>query len=552
MIWWKILLAFFPILLIIILMTGLRWPARHAMPLGWLSAVLIGWLAWGMNLQWVGASTLAGFINALDILIIVFGAILLLQMLRKSGGITGISQSLSGISTDRRVQVILIAWLMGSFFEGAAGFGTPAAIAAPLLVGLGFPPLIAVITALVADSTAVTFGAAGIPITGGFANLEGVVSLPAGMSFAQYLSEIAAQSALLHFCIGSFMAMIIVLVTVQIAEGSVRNAWKVWPIALFGGLVFTLPQFLIAWFVGPELASLLGGLIGLFIFALTTSRGFLTPQESWGFPEPSSWPERWRSKLAADSGTSAAREGMPAWKAWLPYVLVGLLLLIGRLPGLGLTPVLKQLSIDWNDILGTTLSQGIVPLYNPGLLPFALIALSIPFMHRLAWREAGRAVKETFSTLAPAAVALFFAVGMVYVMVNSGENLQTDSMLILLARAAAEAGADAWYFIAPQVGILGTFVSGSNAVSDIMFGIFQYNTAENAGLPPVQVLALQAVGGAAGNMICIHNVVAASATVGLVGQEGYIIKKNAPIAIGYGLLAALIVVIIRQVAGIPL
>jgi lactate permease len=161
-------------------------------------------------------------------------------------------------------------------------------------------------------------------------------------------------------------------------------------------------------------------------------------------------------------------------------------------------------------------------------------------------------VKETFSTLAPAAVALFFAVGMVYVMVNSGENLQTDSMLILLARAAAEAGADAWYFIAPQVGILGTFVSGSNAVSDIMFGIFQYNTAENAGLPPVQVLALQAVGGAAGNMICIHNVVAASATVGLVGQEGYIIKKNAPIAIGYGLLAALIVVIIRQVAGIPL
>ena len=243
---------------------------------------------------------------------------------------------------------------------------------------------------------------------------------------------------------------------------------------------------------------------------------------------------------------------MPAWRAWLPYVLVGLILLIGRLPGLGLTPILKQLSIDWNDILGTTLSQGIVPLYNPGLLPFALIALLIPLLHGLSIREAGKAVKETFSTIGPAAVALFFAVGMVYVMVNSGSTVQTDSMLIVLAKAAANAGADAWYLLAPVVGILGTFVSGSNAVSDIMFGIFQYNTALNADLPPIQVLALQAVGGAAGNMICIHNVVAASATVGLIGQEGYIIRKNALISLGYALLAGLIVVILRQVLEVPL
>ncbi|MFP4506178.1 MAG: L-lactate permease [Cyclobacteriaceae bacterium] len=552
MTWSKIVLALLPILLIIVLMTGFRWSARNAMPLGWLSAVLIGWLAWGMNLQWLSASTLAGFINALDILIIVFGAILLLQMLRKSGGIDGIAHSLSGISADRRVQLILIAWLMGSFFEGAAGFGTPAAIAAPLLVGLGFPPLIAVIAALIADSTAVTFGAAGIPITGGFANLEGVITLPEGWTFTQYLSEIGAQAALLHFFIGSFVALVIVMVSVQIAEGSIKNALKVWPIALYGGLVFTIPQFLIAWFVGPELASLMGGLIGLFVFAFTTSKGFLTPKETWQFPDASRWPDRWKSKLSANDKSDLGKEPMPAWKAWLPYVLVGLILLMGRLPFLGLNPVLKQLSIDWNDILGTTLSQGIVPLYNPGLFPFALIALLIPFIHDLNFKQAKQAIGETFSTIGPAAVALFFAVGMVYVMVNSGETLETDSMLIVLAKSAASAGADAWYLIAPQVGILGTFVSGSNAVSDIMFGIFQYNTANNANLPPIQVLALQAVGGAAGNMICIHNVVAASATVGLIGQEGYIIKKNAPIALGYGLLASVIVILLRQILGLPL
>ena len=548
----QVLLALFPILLIIVLMTGFRWSARNAMPLGWLSAVLICWLGWGMNLQWIAASTLAGFINAFDILLIVFGAILLLQMLRKRGGIAGISHSLAGISEDKRVQVILIAWLMGSFFEGAAGFGTPAAIAAPLLVGLGFPPLIAVITALIADSTAVSFGAAGIPIIGGFANLEGVAEIPANLTFTEYLNEIGAQAALLHLCVGSFMALLIVGVTVQIAGSSLKKAWEVWPIALYGGLTFTVPQFLIGWFIGPELASLLGGLIGLFVFAFTTSKGFLTPGTNWQFSASSQWPAHWKSQLPAAPDTQKEQGIMPAWQAWLPYVLVGLILLLGRLPSLGLNPVLKQLSINWNDILGTTLSQGIVPLYNPGLLPFALVALLIPFIHGLNFTESGKAVKETFTTIGPAAVALFFAVGMVYVMVNSGSTLQTDSMLIVLAKAAANAGADAWYLLAPVVGVLGTFVSGSNAVSDIMFGIFQYNTAVNANLPPIQVLALQAVGGAAGNMICIHNVVAASATVGIIGQEGYIIRKNAPIALGYALLAGLVVVVLRQVLEVPL
>jgi len=550
--WLKVLLALFPILLIIVLMTGFRWSARNAMPLGWLSAVLIGWLGWHMNLQWIAASTLAGFINAFDILLIVFGAILLLQMLRKSGGIASIALSLSSVSEDRRVQVILIAWLMGSFFEGAAGFGTPAAIAAPLLVGLGFPPLIAVITALVADSTAVSFGAAGIPIIGGFANLEGVADIPAGMAFAEYLYAIGAQAALLHLCVGSFMALVIVCITVQIAEGSLNKAWEVWPMALYGGLVFTVPQFLIGWFIGPELASLLGGLIGLFVFAFTTSRGFLVPKNNWYFPDSSQWPDRWKSTMSTGKNSREEPAAMPAWRAWLPYVLVGLILLVGRLPDLGITPLLKQFTISWDEILGTTLSQGIVPLYNPGLLPFVLIALLIPLLHGLEFKEAAKAAKETFSTIGPAAVALCFAVGMVYVMVNSGSTQQTDSMLIVLAKAAANAGADAWYLLAPVVGILGTFVSGSNAVSDIMFGIFQYNTAVNAGLPPVQVLALQAVGGAAGNMICIHNVVAASATVGLVGQEGYIIRKNALISLGYALLAGLTAVLIRQVLEVPL
>jgi lactate permease len=160
--------ATLPIVIVGVLMVVFSWSAVKAMPIGWIAAAMIGGIGWDMPLRWLGAATLGGMINAVDILMIVFGALLILQLLRESGAIGSIAASMASISRDRRVQVIVIAWLMGSFLEAVAGFGTPAAIGAPLLVGLGFPPLIAVISTLIGDSTAVTFGAVGLPIWGGF------------------------------------------------------------------------------------------------------------------------------------------------------------------------------------------------------------------------------------------------------------------------------------------------------------------------------------------------------------------------------------------------
>jgi len=154
-----ILLAAFPILLVGVLMVGLSWPSRVAMPAGYVAAALIALLAWDMPVRWLVAATIGSAITAVDILLIVFGALLILQMLRASGGLEGINRSMAGVSRDRRIQLLVIAWLMGGFLEGAAGFGTPAAVGAPLLVGMGFPPLVAAITTLMADSTSVTFGA---------------------------------------------------------------------------------------------------------------------------------------------------------------------------------------------------------------------------------------------------------------------------------------------------------------------------------------------------------------------------------------------------------
>ena len=535
--WIPALLATLPIVVIGILMVGFMWPASSAMGLGWLTAVGISMWKWDMPLSWLTAATIAGLINAVDILLIVFGALLILRLMKKSGGIDGVSRSLANVSEDRRVQLIIIAWFMGSFLEGAAGFGTPAAVAAPLLVGLGFPPLIAVVTALVADSTAVTFGAVGVPIWGGFEPVKELVTLKEGMNFDDFLQLIGAYASVLHCLVGTFIPLVVIGLMSRMTTGSLKRAREVWPLALFAGLVFTLPQMTVAVLVGPELPALLGSLVALPLFLYAVSKGFLCPDQPWDFPPRDTWPSHWEGTMGAGSGEVGRKRNMSSWKAWLPYVLIGVVLLFGRVEVFHVKSLLLSWKIGWDNILGTSISRSIAPLYNPGIMPFLFIAAVIPFLHRVRKKEVTAAIKETFVIIGPAAASLGFTLGMVYIMMNSGAPQKVDSMLIVMADAAAKAAGRLWYLAAPLVGALGSFISGSNTVSDIMFGAFQLSTAREVGLSEHVVLALQAVGGAAGNMICIHNVVAVLTTVGMVGKEGLVVRKNLPIAVLYGLSA---------------
>ncbi|MFW6366672.1 MAG: L-lactate permease [Spirochaetota bacterium] len=540
----QVLFALLPILVVAVLMVGFTWSSQKAMPIGFLTALVMALAGWQMPVRWLAAASIAGVINAIDILLIVYGALVILQMMRKSGGIDAISRSMASISDDRRVQIIIIAWLMGCFLEGAAGFGTPAAVAAPLLVGMGFPPLIAAAATLMADSTPVTFGAVGVPIWGGFAAIRTMVSWPLATSagsldFVQFLQEISAFSGIVHLAVGTFVPLVIVSVMTKITRGSFRQGLEVWPLALLGGLVFTVPQMLIAVFVGPELPTLLGSLIGLPLFILLVKKGVFTPKTVWTFPPHTEWPPEWEGAIRAGDRSQVPEATMGSVRAWIPYVIIGVLLLASRVQYFGLTPLLREFQIGWDGILGTTIGRSILPLYNPGVFPFLLVALLIPFMHGIRFSETLDALKETARMIVPATVALVFTLGMVYIMMNTGGATGADSMLIVLAQASAALAGDVWYIVAPFIGLLGTFISGSNTVSDIMFGPFQFSTAASAGKNIIAILALQAVGGAAGNMIAIHNVVAALTTVGLVGKEGVIIRKNLWVALGYCLAAGI-------------
>lgn len=527
------LLAVTPILVAAVLLVGLRWPAKWVMPIVYIVAAVIALTFWQVSFTRVAASTIQGLFITFDILLIIFGAILLLNTLKHSGAISTIRGNFTRISTDRRVQVVIIAWLFGSFIEGASGFGTPAAIAAPLLVALGFPAMAAVMIGMMIQSTPVTFGAVGTPIiigvTGGLESPELNAQLQAaGMTFLEYRQMITAYSAITHAIIGTLIPLLMVMMLTRFfgRNRSWTEGLSIAPFAIFGGLAFTIPYMLTGVFLGPEFPSLLGALVGLAIVTFAATRGFLVPKDTWDFAPREEWQPGWIGILEIKLDQLSNRSAMSTWLAWLPYLLVALLLVLTRMPALGIGQGLQTVRIAWADIFGSGITAATTPFYLPAAV-LIVVAIITFFLHRMNGREMRAAVSESSRTLLGAGFVLLFTVPMVRIYINSDvNNLNLESMPITMAEWVANNVGGVWPLFAPTIGALGAFIAGSNTVSNLMFSLFQYGVAERLVISGAMIVALQAVGAAAGNMIAIHNVVAASATVGLLGQEGATLRKT--------------------------
>jgi len=526
------LIAVIPIAAILVLMVGFRWPATRAMPLAFFIALALVLLVWGTPLRWALASSINGIVIALEIIFIVFGALALLFTLRESGALATINRGFFSISPDRRVQAIIIAWLFGAFIEGSAGFGTPAALVAPLLLSLGFPALASVMVALIANSTPVSYGAVGTPTligVGTSLNTPEVLATLAekGINFSDFINQIGAWTAIQHAIPGILMPLLMVVMLTRFfgAKKSIKEGLAIWPYAIFAGLCLVIPYLLVAIFLGPEFPGMLGGLIGLLILIPSTKAGFLVPKESWDFPEKSKWLDNWNGSITVKANST--KENLSLLRAWVPYILIGLLLVLTRMRSLPFNGWIKSVKFTSPELFGTSVVTNFVPLNIPGIMPFLLIALiCIPLfnMNRqqvgVAWREALKRIKGPF-------IALIFAVPLVRIMMQSGTNPNEYlSMPIAMAQAMANVFQGAWPLIDPFVGALGAFMAGSNTVSNMLFALFQYSIADNLGISHIIVVSLQNVGGALGNMICVHNVIAACATVGLIGVEGLLIKRN--------------------------
>jgi lactate permease len=540
------LIAILPILAVMFFLVVLRWPATRAMPIAYAMTLLFALWFWQVPFVHAMAASLRGVVIALTLLWIILGAIILLFTLRESGAAATIRRGFTDISADRRVQVIIIAWLFGSFIEGASGFGTPAAVAAPLLLSLGFPALAAVMTTLIIQSTPVSFGAVGTPILVGMAESLNVPAVEnaiagAGLSYTEFIYQIGVFAAIPHAIVGTLIPLIIIAMMTRYfgANESYREGLAAWPFALFAGLAFTVPYCIVAIALGPEFPSLLGALIGLAIVVTAARKGILVPKgKPWDFPPPDKWPHEWKGAFSGEVGEE--RHNMTLARAWVSYLIVAALLVATRLPVLPFKAWLTSVDYTWSNILGTELSQGVQPLYLPGTI-FMVVSLLTVWLHRMTTAEFKKAWLDSFHMLAWPGFALLFAVGLVRVFIDSNTNASgLASMPLVLAEYVAGVAQSTWPFFAPMIGALGAFVAGSNTVSDLMFSLFQYGVADRIGTSHIVILGMQALGGAAGNMITVHNVVAASATVGLVGREGLLIRRTIVPMTYYVLFAGLL------------
>jgi lactate permease len=498
--------------------------------------VALALVVWRVPGAQVAAASINGLVTAAALLYIIFGAILLLNVLQQSGALQSIRRGFTGISPDRRVQVIIIAWLFGSFIEGSAGFGTPAAVAVPLLVGLGFPGMAAVVAGMIIQSTPVSFGAVGTPIlvgvNTGLSGDDTVSAFATRLGYADwnlFLAMIGAKVATLHAIAGTLIPLFVVSFMTRFfgKNRSFAEGLQVWKFALFAAFSMTVPYLAMARLLGPEFPSMFGGLVGLAIVVTAAKRGFLMPprENCWDFEPRERWDPEWTGSIEVEE--IGHRHGaMGIVKAWMPYVLVGLLLVLTRLQSLPVNAWLRSVRIQFSGIFGTGISATVEPLYLPGTI-FIAVSLLTYFLHGMQLAGFRKACVSSSKAMVPASAALVFTVPMVQVFINTaGGAAGYERMPIVLAEGVAALAGSAWPLFAPLIGGLGAFVAGSNTVSNMMFSLFQFGVAQRIGVDPTWVVALQAVGGAAGNVICVHNVVAASAVVGLTGREGAVIRKT--------------------------
>lgn len=491
------LLALAPVTLVLVVMVGLGWPAARAGAAGLALTIPVAVLAFGYGAETGAASAVAGALAeaafiAATVLWIIFPALCIYEAQLAGGAFETLRRALVRISDDRRILAILVAWFFALFLEGAAGFGTPVALAAPVLVGLGFPPVKALAVVLVGHSVGVSFGAVGTPV------------LPQMAATGLSGLAIAQATGLLHALLG----WIILAFAVAIAhEARAPGTAPGWAITALAAAAFIVPFIAIAWFVGPELPTLGGALIGGIVFVLLVRR--LTPAPA----------ERAPPVPAAALARAA-----------LPYLVLLALILATRLVP-PLTEALRTVEIAWE--WQGEFAGAIQPLYHPGTL-LVLGFLVGGLLQGRSGAELAAAAASAARRLPAVVLALLAMLGLARLMVHAG-------MIDTLAEAAAATLGPVWPLAAPLVGVLGTFVTGSATASNILFTDFQAATAAALGLPALWLAAAQGFGAAVGNMVCPHNIVAGAATVGAAGREGETLRLTIAPCLVYALAGGAVV-----------
>lgn len=483
--------AALPIFVMLLMLGVLRTAAWKAAVAGVVTAILVAGIAYGMPWRLVFSSTLYGAAFGLfPIAWVVFWAIALYRLTVDTGQFDIIRQSIGGITQDRRLQALLIAFAFGAFIEGASGFGTPVAVASAMLAGLGFSPFYAAGICLIANTAPVAFGAIATPII----TLAGVTNLPLNV-LSSGVGRICAPIAL-------FLPAYLMLVL-----GGGKALKAVWPAALVAGLCFAATQFFVSNFVGPHLTDILASIAAII--------GLLVLLKLWR-------PSDQRAADAALQDTGIPRGAM--LRAWSPYILLVIFVLLwGYAP---FKAILDKANISflWHGLDGqiqrlppAVAKAGPYPAkFNLNLLSasgsavfFAMICAAIVL--RVPAGKVVATIGNTARDLSLSMLTIAAVLALAYLMNYSGATAT-------LGLAFAATGF-AFPFFSAYLGWLGTFLTGSDTSTNALFGNLQVVTANNLHLSPALMAASNSSGGVMGKMISLQSISVAAAATGMPASE---------------------------------
>lgn len=500
------LLLSLPFLVILLAMVVLKWSALSAGVVALLVTVSV--IPFQQNIpmpmlftEIIPGSLLEASTTAASILWIIFGALCIYYAQINSGAIAHIQQWLARLHPNPKVSAFFIAWFFSLFMEGAAGFGTSAALTAPFLVAAGYRPVMAVVLALWGHSLGVAFGAVGTPVITQ-ALLIGETELTLARAVLPFLvpTTVVLALGLAWGCMrygpaqqpvndaGGFAAE-------HTADNQLATVVTIIKLGILAAVCFLLPAVLAGYFLGPELPTLLGSALGAVLFVLVIAPKAFT----------------------AKSTAVAAPPQSSLLVALAPYLVLIALVLITRL-----TPDIKAFLQGFNWRFEWRYFQSTFHYaYHPGtLLLFSFIIGSlIQRQGRTIVMAAQLALQQVIKVFAALLVMLLIA----RLLVHTGAIHQ-------LGYIAAQAAGNSWPFWVTWFGVLGTFITGSATSSNILFSEFQRSAALAAGHSPIPMLGAQTVGAAIGNMVCPHNIIAAGATVNLAGSEGQVMRYTLPMA----------------------
>ncbi len=483
------LLASLPILVILGLMIGKRWGASRAGGAGYLTALAVAVGYFGAGPRLLAYAHAKALFLTLDVLLIVWAAFLLYRVADEAGAIETIGHALPGLTADRGMQALLLAWAFASFLQGVGGFGVPVAVTAPLLVGLGFSPLTAVVAPSVGHAWAVSFGS----LATSFQALMAATGLPGAL--------LAPPTAI-------FLGLSALLVGLMVAHAAAgwEAVKRLWPTVLVMGTVMGGTQYLLATHHLWNIGALGGGLAGLLVGVLLAMRQPVPP-------------------VAVSPGNAARPDGRTLFIALSGYLALVIITLTVQL----VHPVrafLESLLVIQVPFPRLATARGFVtpaamgrkiPLFrHAGAVLFYSAVVAYLFYRRAGWYRPGaarRIVGGTVRRVMGSSVGIASMVAMAMVMQHAG-------MTETLARGLAEAVGRAYPLVAPWVGALGAFMTGSNTNSNVVFAALQQRTADLLGYSVAIILAAQSSGGALASVFAPTKVVVGASTTGMAGQEG--------------------------------